>query len=158
MKSASESAFEIDEAKVLAEAPFDGMWVLRTNMDMETELVAKTYKQLWTVEDLFRPMKSILSTRPIYHKLDETIRGHVFCSFLALRLRRELETRLEKQNKTWEWAEIIRGLDNLSEVSVVFQGKTYLLRSELIGQASLAVRGAGVAIPPPMREKPPEKT
>lgn len=158
VKSASESAFEIDEAKVLSEAPLDGMWVLRTNMDMETELVAKTYKQLWTVEDLFRTMKSILSTRPIYHKLDETIRGHVFCSFLALRLRRELETRLEKQNKTWEWAEIIRGLDNLSEVSAVFQGKTYLLRSELIGQASLAVRGAGVAIPPPMREKPPEKT
>ena len=30
--------------------------------------------------DLF---KHLLATRPIFHKLDETIRGHVFCSFLA---------------------------------------------------------------------------
>ena len=26
----------------------------------------------------------MLETRPIYHKCDDTIRGHVFCSFLAL--------------------------------------------------------------------------
>jgi hypothetical protein len=32
------------------------------------------------VEDVFRSMKSLLDTRPIYHKCDETIRGHVFCS------------------------------------------------------------------------------
>jgi transposase len=36
-------------------------------------------------------MKSLLDTRPIFHKCDETIRGHVFCSFLALLLRKELE-------------------------------------------------------------------
>jgi transposase len=28
-------------------------------------------------------MKSLLETRPVYHKCDETIRGHVFCSFLV---------------------------------------------------------------------------
>jgi hypothetical protein len=37
------------------------------------------YKQLWTVEQTFRTAKHLLSTRPIFHKLDETIRGHVFC-------------------------------------------------------------------------------
>ena|GEM_PF-1920269 len=37
-----------------------------------------------------RGMKSILDTRPIFHQRDETIRGHVFCSFLALILRKEL--------------------------------------------------------------------
>jgi len=36
-------------------------------------------------------MKSLLDTRPIFHKRDETIRGHVFCSFLALLLRKELQ-------------------------------------------------------------------
>ena len=41
------------------------------------------YKQLGTVERAFRTSKSLLETRPIYHKLDETIRGHVSCSFLA---------------------------------------------------------------------------
>jgi transposase len=43
--------------------------------------VALKYKELWQVEQVFRDMKSVLDTRPIFHKLDETIRGHVFCSF-----------------------------------------------------------------------------
>jgi hypothetical protein len=30
----------------------------------------------------------------IYHKLDATIRGHVFCSFLALALKSELDARI----------------------------------------------------------------
>ena len=42
------------------------------------------------VEDAFRTAKSILETRPIFHKCDDTIRGHVFCSFLALVLLKEL--------------------------------------------------------------------
>src|SRR6476469_7361396 len=47
------------------------------------------YKQLWTVEQTFRTAKHLFTTRPIFHKLDETIRGHVFCSFLALVLKRD---------------------------------------------------------------------
>jgi hypothetical protein len=31
------------------------------------------------VEDMHRTGKSVLETRPIYHKCDETIRRHVFC-------------------------------------------------------------------------------
>jgi hypothetical protein len=52
------------------------------------------YKQLWTVERIFRTDNHLLATRPIFHKLDETIRGHVFCSFLALVLKIELEHRI----------------------------------------------------------------
>jgi hypothetical protein len=46
-----------------------------------------------------------------FHKCDETIRGHVFCSFLALVLKRELEIRMEQKALAAEWAEVIRGLD-----------------------------------------------
>lgn len=56
-------------------------------MSLLAAQTALKYKQLWTVEDIFRTMKSVLTTRPIYHKCDETILGHVFCSFLALVLR-----------------------------------------------------------------------
>ena len=38
--------------------------------------------------------KRMLATRPIFHKLDETIRGHVFCSFLALVLKKALDDRI----------------------------------------------------------------
>jgi hypothetical protein len=145
--------FVVDEAKVKEEARYDGQWVLRTNRPEPPEVIAGAYKQLWMVEESFRTMKSILETRPIYHKLDETIRGHVFCSFLALLLKRGLEQRLEQKGASWEWSEILRGLDNLQEVEAVFQGKHFVLRSQVIGEAHKACLAAGVALPPTLREK-----
>jgi transposase len=144
--------FTVDEEMVKADARFDGLWVLRTNTDMETEAVALSYKNLWMVEDLFRTTKSILETRPIYHKCDATIRGHVFCSFLALLLRAALEQRLRERDESWEWAEIVRGLENLQEVEAVFQGHRFFLRSQLIAQAHKAIRASGVAVPGTIRE------
>ena len=144
--------FAIDEQRVQDDARFDGLWVLRTNTDYETEIVAGTYKNLWTVEALIRSAKSILETGPIWHKCDETIRGHVFCSFLALRLKVDLERRLAATSEDWEWAEVMRGLDNLQEVEAVFQGKRFLFRSQFTGQAHMAIRAAGVAVPPTIRE------
>ena len=81
--------FEIDEQKVTQEAIFDGKWVLTTNTNLSAKAAALKYKQLWMVESIFRSMKSLLETRPIFHKCNATIRGHVFCSFLALLLRKE---------------------------------------------------------------------
>jgi transposase len=101
---------------------------------------------------MFRTTKSILETRPIYHKCDETIRGHVFCSFLALLLKQELESRMKRADLQWEWAEVIRGLDNLQQVEANFQGRRFLFRSQLTAHASQAVRATGVALPPTLRE------
>lgn len=154
LKGADEKHFAIDEEKVEQEARYDGHWVLQTNLADSPEMIALAYKELWMVEEMFRTMKSILETRPIFHKCDETIRGHVFCSFLALLLRRALEERLKKMGETWEWAEIIRGLDNLQEVEAVFQAKGFILRSQVLGQAHKAFLAAGVALPPALREKP----
>jgi hypothetical protein len=146
--------FTIDEEKIKDEARYDGKWVLQTNLADEPEMIALAYKELWMVETMFRTMKSILETRPIYHKCDETIRGHVFCSFLALLLKRALEERLEAKGETWEWAEILRGLENLQEVEALFQGKRFVLRSQVLGDAHKAFMAAGVALPPTLREQP----
>jgi DDE family transposase len=146
--------FTIDQEKIKEEARYDGKWVLQTNLADEPMIIAQAYKELWMVEDMFRTMKSILETRPIYHKRDETIRGHVFCSFLALLLRRALEQRLKEKGETWEWSEILRGLDNLQEVEARFQGKRFVLRSQVLGQAHKAFMAAGVALPPTLREQP----
>jgi transposase len=152
LKAQGPSHFAVDEDRVRDEARFDGIWVLRTNTDYATETVALQYKRLWMVETMIRTTKSIMETRPIYHKCDETIRGQVFCTFLALRLKAELEKRLEDRGEEWEWAEVLRGLDNLQEVEVTFRGRRYLLRSQLVGDAPKAIRAAGVAVPPTIRE------
>lgn len=152
LKTEGARRFAIDEQKIRAEERYDGIFVLRTDTGHDAPSVARIYKTLWTVEDTFRTAKSILETRPIYHKCDETIRGHVFCSFLALCLKRELEIRLEERGLQTEWNEIIRGLDNLHEVEVTLQGQTFILRSQLCGDAQPAIRAAGAALPPTIRE------
>ncbi|MCP5120214.1 MAG: IS1634 family transposase, partial [bacterium] len=139
--------FTIDEEKVRREARYDGKWVLRTNTDLSASEVALKYKQLWMVEAMFRSMKSVLETRPIYHRRDETIRGHVFCSFLALVLRRELERRLADHGRQLEWADVIRDLDSLQEVELEVDSKRYLLRSETQGTAGKVFQACGVALP-----------
>ena len=56
---------------------------------------------------------------------DETIRGHVFCSFLALVLRKELQDRLAAAGHSCEWADIVQDLERLSETEIEQDGKRY---------------------------------
>jgi hypothetical protein len=143
----------VDAAKVEREARFDGKWVLRTNLDLDAADVAVAYKQLWMVEDVFRSMKSVLETRPVYHRTDETIRGHVFCSFLAVRLRTELEDRLAARGHgDLEWDQILRDLDRVQEIEIDKAGTRFLLRTETPGTAGKVFQAAGVALPPTVRK------
>lgn len=145
--------WRIDEAKIAEEARFDGKWVLRTNTDLSAAQVALKYKQLWTVEAIFRTMKSQLHTRPIFHKTDDTIRGHVFCSFLALVLRKALQDRLAAAgHANLEWAHVIDDLAGLQEIELTVQGKGYRLRTETKGTIAAVFGACGVALPPTLRQ------
>ena len=143
-----EGHFVVDEAKIVEEAKYDGTWVLRTNTELSPAQVALQYKRLWLVEQWFRSCKSLLETRPIYHRCDETIRGHVFCSFLALLLRYELQRRLAARGHVYEWADVLQDLERLQQVEVEQAGQHYLLRSELQGTCGHVLRAVGVAAPP----------
>ena len=143
--------FEIDRAKVAAEARYDGQWVLRTNTTLDAAEVALKYKQLWQVEALHRQVKSVLETRPIYHRRDATIRGHVFCSFLALLLMKELQDRLAAAGLSLEWADVIRDLDRLAEHELVQDGQRFVVRLGLTGCAGKVFQAVGVALPPLVR-------
>ena len=147
--------FQVDEAKIAEDARYDGKWVLRTNTELDSADVALQYKRLWTVEHWFRSCKSLLETRPIFHKRDETIRGHVFCSFLALVLRQELQSRLEERGHKFEWADVIEDLDRLESVTVEQDGKQFLLRSEAKGTVGKVFQAAGVALPPTVQDVTP---
>jgi Transposase DDE domain len=154
LKVQGDDHFAIDEKQIKAETRYDGLWVLRTNTVYNAETVAHVYKALWTVEDIIRTAKSIIDTRPIYHRCNETIRGHVFCSFLALLLKTELERRMKFADLKCEWAQVIRGLEALQQVEASFQDKRFVLRSQLTSEASAALRATGVAAPPTLRELP----
>jgi hypothetical protein len=152
LKVEGDRHFVIDEAKLAEEARYDGTWVLRTNTELATAEVALQYKKLWMVEHWFRTCKSLLDTRPIFHHCDETIRGHVFCSFLAMVLRQELQARLAARGFRFEWADIMRDLERIQSVQVSQDSKHYLLRSELENTAGRVFQSVGVAVPPTVQE------
>jgi transposase len=142
----------IDMDKVEYDSRFDGKWVLTTNMNLAADKVALKYKELWQVERVFRDVKSILETRPVYHQRNENIRGHVFCSFLALVLRKELEQRLNQAGHLFEWSDIKQDLKALQQVSLEEDGKCFAIRSECKGHCGKIFQAVKVALPPTIRE------
>jgi hypothetical protein len=129
LKTTGDQHFAIDSDKIEEEKKLDGIFVLRTNTDLNPLEAMLCYKQLWAVEQTFRTAKHLLSTRPIFHKLDETIRGHVFCSFLALVLKKMLEDRIAALGRSGSWPEIIADLDSLTETEIEHDGKRFVVRS-----------------------------
>jgi Transposase DDE domain len=146
--------FEIDPARVAEDARFDGIYVLRTNSTLPFLSVALAYRQLWRVEAIFRTAKSILETRPIYHQTDAAIAGHLFCSFLALLLRKDLDERLSAAGVTAEWADIVRDLDRVEQITVEQPTKRFVLRPQAPGCAGSVFQAVGVALPPLLRQLP----
>jgi len=145
-------SLSLDQSKIKADSRFDGKWVLHTTTDFSSETVALKYKELWQVEQVFRDIKSVLETRPIFHQRDETIRGHVFCSFLALVVKKELDRRLEMGGHCFEWATIQQDLKALQQVVIEEQGTTLAIRTDCLGTCGKVFQAVGVAIPPTIRE------
>jgi hypothetical protein len=144
--------FCLDPARLRDEARYDGKWVLATNTHLPPADLALKYKQLWMVEAVFRTAKSLLHTRPVFHHHDATIRGHVFCSFLALVLRKALQDRLAQAGLALEGAAVLNDLERLQEVQVVHQGKHFVLRTQTHGATGKVFQAVGVALPPTVRQ------
>ena len=142
-----DAVFEIDPGKLAEEARYDGIFVLRTNARITPLMAVLRYRDLLQVEELFRTAKALMHTRPIYHSADEAIRGHVFCSFLALVLRKELQARCEQAGIKPEWAEMLRDLDRLQELTIDQDGQQVVLRTPTHGCTAAVFKAVGMALP-----------
>ena len=155
LKTPEGDGFIIDRARVEADARFDGLFVLRTNTKIAALQVVLRYRNLLAVEDAFKTAKALLATRPIFHKTDAGIRGHVFCTFLALVLRKELIYRLAVRRSRLEWQRIVDDLADLSEIDVEQDGRRARLRSAPGPTIDPICRAIGIALPPVFQEMPP---
>ena len=150
--------FTIDPAKVEADALLDGI-VLRTNTTMSALQAVLRYRNLLAVEQSFLAAKSLLATRPIFHRTDAAIRGHIFCTFLALVLRKELLDRLAARRSALpEWQHIVDDLVDLSTVEVEQDGRRTLLRTAPRDSVDPLCRAVGITLPPVFQELPPAGT
>src|SRR3982751_6230958 len=152
LRATSKKAFEIDPGKLADEARYDGVFVLRTNARITPLQAVLRYRDLIQVEQLFRSAKTLMRTRPIYHSSDAAIRGHVFCSFLALILRKELDERCCKAGLRPEWGDVLRDLDRLQDVAITKDGRHITLRTPATGLIGPLFKAARMALPPNIRD------
>jgi hypothetical protein len=140
--------FEIDAGKLADEAQFDGIFVLRTNAKITPLQAVLRYRDLLQVEDLFRRGKAIMRTRPVFHSSDAAIRGHVFCTFLALVMQKHLDDLAREAEAVPEWRVLLRDLDRLQQTRLQHNGKDWLVRTDATPAVTAVFRQAGVALPP----------
>jgi hypothetical protein len=92
-------SYRRDEEKIRAERALDGLYVIRTSVSPEVlgaESTVRAYKDLSKVERAFRSLKTVdLKVRPIFHRLDERVRAHVFLCMLAYYVEWHMRERLQ---------------------------------------------------------------
>ena len=84
----------INEAKIAADAQWDGLKSYVTNTDLPASEVIEQYHGLWIVERAFRITKGSLEARPIFHFTERRIEAHICICFVAYKLYKELERML----------------------------------------------------------------
>ena len=91
-------SFARKTAEIAAEAATDGVYVIRTSLPAETfddATTVRSYKSLALVERAFRCIKTVdLHVRPVYHRLADRVRAHVFLCMLAYYLEWHMRQRL----------------------------------------------------------------
>jgi transposase len=91
-------SFARKTAAIAAEAATDGVYVIRTSLPAQTlddATTVRSYKSLALVERAFRCIKTVdLHVRPVYHRLADRVRAHVFLRMLAYYLEWHMRQRL----------------------------------------------------------------
>ena len=74
----------------------EGKYLIQTEEQSLTPVEAVAgYKELSEVERAFRCLKDVIEMRPIYHRDDGRVQGHIFVAVLAFLLKRALEKKLK---------------------------------------------------------------
>ena len=98
-----------------------------------------------------------MRTRPTFHSSDAAIRGHVFCSFLALSMQKYLDDLARQAGVTPEWRQLLRDLDRLQQVRLAHRGADWLVRTDAAPNVAVLFRAAHIALPPHARQVAPAK-
>lgn len=105
-----------DGGAVSARKANGGKYGLLTNTQLPKEDILETYRTLLLVEDAFRVLKNELNFRPLWHKCDINVEGHVLLAVWSLVLYRTLEKQLKRSGVELE---VPRALNAVKEVCAV---------------------------------------
>ena len=122
-----EGAFEFFEHPLhfAREKRLEGRYVIATSEKAITALDAVAwYKQLTEVERSFRRMKDVLAVRPVYHRVEPRVRGHIFVAALALLLQTYLQRRLDEAGVPLSAEHALQALETIRHVTFQVHGES----------------------------------
>ena len=149
-----DGSYVLDREKIEADAKWDGLHGVITNLPVESALQAERilthYGSLWRIEESFRIGKHDLKIRPIYHWTERRIRGHLALCYLAYALLRRLQHRLEvRQRERMSAGEIRKALRGVQATLLedTKTGKMYRLPKEMSEPATKIYKSLGLKRP-----------
>lgn len=110
--------YSLDEARIEAEAQYDGFYAVATNIfDMKETEVLNIQSRRYQIEDCFRILKTNFSSRPVYHHKENRIKAHFPICYTALLIYRLLEVKLDRNKTHFTTGQIIETLQNMNVVN-----------------------------------------
>ena len=112
------------QEKQNTQATHPGVYCLRTNeTEWDETLLWKTYTLLTDLEGVFRSLKSELGMRPVYHRTEERVSGHIFITLLAYHLVQTLRLTLKSQGIHDSWQTLREKMQNQQRVTAMFNSE-----------------------------------
>jgi hypothetical protein len=143
----TDATAEIDLKKVQEDARYDGKWVLRTTTNLPAEQVALAVRGLWRVERAFRTLKTPLELRPLFHRSEAGVRGHVQACVLAFALVRVIEDRLDAAGIDLNAKDALEDLARIQRAPLAHAGVTVTKTSTPTEQQRRLLTALGASNP-----------
>ncbi|TQM40018.1 IS1634 family transposase [Flavobacterium branchiophilum] len=109
----------------------EGVYFIRTNyQDVQENKLWEIYNIIREVEATFRCLKSDLLIRPVYHKTDIKVKGHIYQTILSYQIVNAIRYYLKEAGVNYDWQNIVRILNTQCLVQVKLPTKTKNLTIE----------------------------
>jgi transposase len=109
-----------------------GKWILKTEEEtLSCEDIIFEYKNLSEIERAFRTIKNFLDLRPMYHRDDNRVEGHVFVCILGYYLQKVIEKMLQGKGKEMSGQRAIEKLGEIKLIKSKISGRSVFQAIEL---------------------------
>ena len=99
-----------------------GVYCLRTTLvELDNATLWRTYTMLTNLESVFRSLKTDLGLRPVFHRIDARVEGHLFISVLAYHFVHMLRLHLKAQGIDDSWETLREVLATQQRVTATLQ-------------------------------------
>jgi transposase len=99
-----------------------GVYCLRTTLtDPDDATLWRIYSMLTNLDAVFRSLKTDLGLRPVYHRIERRVEGHLFISLLAYCVVHAMRLRLKAAGINDSWETIRNTLSNQVRITTTLQ-------------------------------------